>query len=141
MLKEKNKKIVYLILLIIWMIAVFIFSSENGSQSQETSRSVTKVIVKIVTYNKNITEAEEIVLIENTDYIIRKLAHFSIYALGGILSYNYINICNLGVKRKIVIALLIGIIYAIFDELHQYFVAERSAQIFDVFIDSLGGDA
>ena len=138
MLKEKSKKIIYLILLMAWMIAVFIFSNENGSQSQETSRSVTKAIVHILTYNQNITEAEEIILIENTDFIIRKLAHFSIYAIGGILIYNYINTYNLSVKRKFIISVLIGIIYAIFDEFHQYFVADRSAQIFDVFIDSSG---
>lgn len=138
MLEEKSKKIIYLILLITWMIAVFIFSNENGSQSQETSRNVTKVIVQILTYNQEITEAEEIILIENTDYIIRKLAHFSIYALGGILIYNYINTYDLNAKRKIIISLLIGVIYAIFDEFHQYFVADRSAQIFDVCIDSSG---
>lgn len=138
MLKEKSKKIIYLILLITWMLAVFMFSNENGSQSQETSKIITKAVVKILTYNQNITEAEEIILIENTDFIIRKLAHFSIYAIGGILIYNYINTYNLSVKRKFIISVLIGIIYAIFDEFHQYFVADRSAQIFDVFIDSSG---
>jgi VanZ family protein len=94
--------------------------------------------VQILTYNQNITDAEEIILIENTDYFIRKLAHFSIYSIGGILIYNYINTYDINVKRKIIISLLIGVIYAIFDEFHQYFVADRSAQIFDVCIDSSG---
>lgn len=138
MAKEKIKKIIYLAFIIIWMLTVFMFSNENGNESQNTSRNVTKAIVKIITYNKNILEEQEIALIEKTDYFIRKLAHYSIYLLGGILIYNYINTFNLKVSKKIIISIIIGGLSATFDELHQYFVADRSARIFDVCIDSLG---
>lgn len=138
MSKEKLKKIIYLALIIIWMLTVFMFSNENGNESQNTSRNVTKTIVKILTYNQNISEEQELTLIGNTDYVVRKLAHFSIYLLGGILIYNYINTFNLKNNKKIIISIIIGVLYATFDELHQYFVADRSAQILDVCIDSLG---
>ena len=42
------------------------------------------------------------------------------------------------VKEKISISLLVGILYAISDEIHQKFVPGRSCQITDVMIDSLG---
>lgn len=138
MSKENAKKIIYLVLVIIWMIAVFMFSNQKGDESQKTSNTVTKIIVKILTYNQNISENEEETLIEKTDYIVRKIAHFSIYLLGGVLIYNYINTFDIETKKKIIISIVIGILYAVFDEFHQYFVGGRSARIFDVCIDSLG---
>ena len=138
MLKDNLKRGIYLLLIVIWMLTVFMFSNQNGDKSQKTSNAVTKVIVQILTYNQNISEEQELTLIENTDYAVRKLAHFSIYLLGGILIYNYINTYNLKTRKKIVIAILMGILYAAFDELHQYFVSDRSARIFDVCIDSIG---
>ena len=90
-MKNDKYKIIYLVLVLIWMLTVFMFSCQNGEQSQNTSGKVTELIVKIITHNKNITEFKRLELIENTDYYIRKLAHYSIYALGGILIYNYIN--------------------------------------------------
>ena len=139
MSRLKLKRAIYLILIIIWMLTIFMFSNENGDESQRTSRSITQIVVKILTFNQNITEEQELHLIESTDYIVRKTAHFSIYVLGGILIYNYINTFNLKRNKKIIISILVGIVYAMCDEFHQYFVADRSAQILDVCIDSLGG--
>ena len=138
MTKEKIKQIIYLVLVLIWMSTIFMFSNQTGGDSQGLSQKVTKVIVEIFTHNQYIEEAEKLELIENIDYYIRKLAHFSIYALGGILIYNYINTYNLEKKKVILISILIGIIYAITDEAHQFFTSGRSAQIFDVLIDSSG---
>lgn len=138
MSKTKCKKIAYLALIIIWMIIVFMFSNQNGEQSQKTSNSVTEIIVQILTNNQNITEEEKSILIDNADFIIRKLAHFTIYLIGGMLILNYINTFGIETKKKFIISMMIGVSYAAFDEFHQYFVAERSAQILDVCIDSLG---
>lgn len=138
MLKNNLKRGIYLFLIIIWMITIFMFSNQNGNKSQNTSRNVTRAIVNILTYNQNISEEQKITLIENADYAVRKLAHFSIYAVGGILIYNYINTYNLRTRYKIIVSILIGILYAAFDELHQYFVSDRSARIFDICIDSMG---
>ena len=138
MSKEKYKKVISLALVIIWMLIVFAFSNQKGEESQKTSSFVTEIIVKIVTYNQNLTESEKIILIENTDYIVRKLAHFSIYLVGGVLIYNYINTFDLKTNKKFIISIMIGVLYAASDELHQYFVPYRNARILDVCIDSLG---
>ncbi len=138
MTKEKYKKIIYVILIIIWMLTVFMFSNQNGDKSQSTSKMVTKIIVQIFTQNQNLTEEQTTKLVEDADYVVRKLAHFSIYALGGLLIYSYINTFNLKNNKKIIISIIIGVLYATFDEFHQYFVDDRSAQILDVGIDSLG---
>lgn len=138
MSKEKYKQIISLILIIIWMIIVFMFSNQNGDESQKTSNTVTKIIVRILTFNQEITEEQELKSIENLDFVIRKLAHYSIYLLGGILIWGYINTFDIATKKKIIISIIIGVAYAAFDELHQYFIANRSANIIDVSIDSIG---
>lgn len=138
MLIKKYKQLIYLLLVIMWMLTVFIFSNQNGEMSQKTSNSITKIVVKVLTYNKNLTEESKNVLMTKTDYIIRKLAHFSIYMLGGMLIYNYINTYSIKPNKKLIISIIFGITYAITDELHQYFIAGRSSRILDVYIDSLG---
>ena len=138
MSKEKYKQIISLILIIIWMITVFMFSNQNGDESQKTSNIVTKIIVRILNFNQDITEEQELKSIENLDFVIRKLAHYSIYLLGGILIWGYINTFDIALKKKIIISIIIGAAYAAFDELHQYFIANRSANIIDVSIDSIG---
>lgn len=138
MIKANYQKVIYLVLVLVWMLTIYIFSSQNSNTSKQTSTKVTQIIIKIFTYNQNLTEEELNTKIEKTDIFVRKFAHYSIYTLGGILIYNYINTFKVTPKRKIIISILIGVIYAITDELHQYFVAGRSAQILDVCIDSLG---
>ena len=138
MTKEKIKQIIYLGLVLLWMTTIFMFSNQTGGESQGLSQKVTKVIVEIFTHNQNIDEGAKLELIENIDYYIRKLAHFSIYAIGGILIYNYINTYNLSKKIVIIISILIGAIYAMTDEFHQIFTSGRSANVFDVLIDSCG---
>jgi VanZ family protein len=137
-MKKSKYKIIYLVLVLIWMLTVFMFSSQNGEQSQNTSGKVTQLIVEIITHNQNITASEKLELIENTDYYIRKFAHYSIYALGGILIYIYINTYNASNKKVILISILIGVIYAISDESHQHFTSGRCASVLDVVIDSFG---
>lgn len=70
--------------------------------------------------------------------VIRKLAHFSIYTLGGILIISHINLYKITLKKKLIISLVIGICYAITDEMHQLFIVGRSGEIRDVIIDSIG---
>lgn len=138
MTKELLKKILYLALVIIWMLTVFIFSNQNGEKSQGTSRKMSNIIVKAVTYNKEINEDEKEEILKKIDHLIRKIAHYTIYTLGGLIIYNYIRTFSINKIKVILISVLVGIIYAITDELHQFFMDGRSAQITDVIIDSLG---
>lgn len=129
------KKIFKIILILIWMVTIFTFSNENGEKSGNTSKKVTIAIVETVT-DTEVGEDEPI--IEKTDKIIRKLAHYTIYTIGGILLINYFYTIDKGTKEKILYSIVFGVGYAITDEIHQFFVSERSARIFDVGIDTLG---
>ena len=133
-----NKKIIdiaKIMLILIWMAVVFGFSNENGGKSTSTSRKVTTTVVQAVS-NKSEEEKEKI--IEKADKIVRKIAHYTIYTIGGALIINYAYTTDKKMKTKIIGSIAFGGSYAMADEIHQFFVSERSARIFDVGIDTLG---
>lgn len=119
---SKNK--ISLLLVILWMIFIFVMSSFDATSSSNQSNFIVDIIISII----NIKDIGLLSL------IIRKLAHFIEYFILGILVINFITRYD----KKIIIAILLCIIYATSDEIHQIFVPGRSCQIIDIMIDSLG---
>lgn len=130
------RKIISITLVILWMILVFWFSSQIGDDSQVTSGNTIRKIITFINNNIDKVKLEEIV--ELLQPIVRKLAHFTLYTLGGILIFNLFNSFKLKNREKIGYSLLVGALYAITDEIHQLFVPGRSGMIKDIFIDTLG---
>lgn len=126
MKKKTILRVIILLLIILWMLAVFGFSNQNGEQSSNLSREIARKIVK--------TE-EQIDLIEP---YIRKLAHLSEYALGGMLFLGMALTFQISDKKRMLYSFLIGIEYAIIDEVHQLFIDGRAGKVTDVLIDSVG---
>ena len=115
------------ILVIIWMIVIFSFSNSSGTASSEESNAIVLFIINLIHYNGDINILE---------FIIRKLAHFTEYFVLGIL---VINACKYNsVKDIIKLSILICLLYACSDEIHQLFIKGREGKIFDVCIDTLG---
>lgn len=131
-------KRVNLVFIIIWMIAIFSFSSQTGTQSSNISGNLTVKLVDILNITNGCTEKDTKIVISNIEHIVRKVAHYGVYALGGILIYLEMFLYNISFKYKILLTQLLGTIYACTDELHQLFIFERSAQIKDIIIDSCG---
>lgn len=119
---SKNK--ISLLLVILWMIFIFVMSSFDATSSSNQSNFIVDIITSII----NIKDIGLLSL------IIRKLAHFTEYFILGILVINFITRYD----KKIIIAILLCIIYATSDEIHQIFVTGRSCQVTDVIIDSMG---
>ena len=130
----KTKKIITLILVLLWMILAFNLSNQVAQNSSELSGGLTRKILEVL----HMLDGKTIEQQETIETIIRKLAHFFLYALGGILILLHINLYKITDKRKVIISWILGTTYAITDELHQLFVPGRSGEIRDVFIDSLG---
>lgn len=130
----KTKKIITLILIILWMILIFYLSNQVSNESSRLSGGLTRKILEVL----HMLDGKTIEQQETIETIIRKLAHFFLYALGGILILLHINLYKITDKRKVIISWIIGTTYAITDESHQIFVPGRSGEIRDVFIDSLG---
>jgi VanZ family protein len=113
------------------------FSNQKAEQSTEKSQSLVKntiaTVYKIFHPNANEEKINEIV--EKYDVPVRKIAHFTEFLILGTLVFFTLRLYNIS---SIFIMILFCVAYATFDEFHQLFVQERSGNIIDIIIDSLG---
>lgn len=135
-----KKKILYWIPTIVCMLIIFNFSSENSEVSSSTSGNVGRWLLKTF-YNgfERLPSIEQSQVVESIQFYIRKTAHFSIYALLGACAH-FGTLANKKISRQknVFISLLICLVYASSDEIHQLFVSGRSGQVSDVLLDFTG---
>lgn len=123
--------------MILWMLLIFRFSAQNADQSSETSGGFAEFLAKIIYHDFNIIDKPaQYILIDKCQFIVRKTAHFTIYAILGILTFMAVRISK--IKFPYLIAPVICLAYAASDEIHQYFVPGRSCELRDVCIDFSG---
>lgn len=131
--------IILISMVIGWMALIFSMSAEPADVSTVTSGNTIRKIFNLVYPGfKDMDAAEQEEIIEASQHFVRKAAHFSIYvvlgALVGCAAYYIIS------KNKICfpLSVLIGVLYAVSDEIHQLYVPGRSGEVRDVLIDSSG---
>ena len=137
---RKNKKLFHSILVIIWMLVIFNFSSQNGTKSTKTSGVVTSMVVNVTTSvtNKDIPREEVKKKVEDSTFLVRKTAHFTEYLILGILVLQLLSDYTKINKRMLIVSLIICYLYAVSDEVHQIFIPDRTAKVLDTFIDGAG---
>lgn len=129
---------IFMLLLLTTFAIIFKFSSQIAEESDGLSNGVLRKIIDIFPYTKGLSEEIKIKMVEHGNPIIRKLAHFSVYALIGVWIMAFMSTFDMRLYKKWIISMLIGIVYAASDEFHQSFVPGRGPSIVDVGIDSLG---
>lgn len=132
-------KVVKICFLVLWMALIFSFSNQKDVDSSKVSDGfIDRTVVKIYKiFNENITKEKENEIIEKYTYPIRKLAHYTLYFILGILSFLVVKDYSIN-KKLIIYSLLICFLYACSDEFHQLFIIGRSARVLDVMIDTFG---
>lgn len=125
-------------LLITQMWVIFGFSGQNGDESGSISRKITEAVTKNISSIQNLEKQEKEKVLNKIEHIIRKLAHFSLYAVIGFLLMSLMSTYKLKQKNRILVSCSIGLLYAISDEIHQAFIPGRGSQIADVGIDFSG---
>lgn len=132
-------KVVKICFLVLWMALIFAFSNQKDVESSNVSDGfIDRTVVKIYKiFNENITKEKENEIIEKYTYPIRKLAHYTLYFILGILSFLVVKDYSIN-KKLIIYSLLICFLYACSDEFHQLFIIGRSARVLDVLIDTFG---
>lgn len=141
--KKTNYKLIIIriilsILILINFITIFGFSEQNGEQSTGLSRSITLGVLNTFDdYNEPLTEKQEAQVL-NVEHIIRKLAHFTIYTILGLLLMSLAETFDFTNKKRLFLSVLIGFLYACLDEFHQSFTPGRTPLFTDVLIDMLG---
>ena len=116
------KKFILISMVLLCLILIFYFSSENNYESMDTTIKVSRVI--------NVEEGNL--------SILRKYGHFIEFFVLEILLLSMFS-CFIKVDFKIyIISLIFCLLYAFSDEIHQLYVIGRSAQVMDVCIDFCG---
>ena len=126
----------YWLPLLVWMVVIFSASADTQS-NEHTSRFLVPFLRWL---NPNISQS----VIDAAQWVVRKSAHTTEFA---ILAWLWWRALRKPVRcdprpwssRTAWLALACVFLYASSDELHQLFVANRSASIKDVAIDTFGG--
>lgn len=117
---------------------IWCFSAQDGQQSEHTSGRVLCWLVALLTAGREqLALAEQQSLYETASWLLRKGAHFAEFALLAFLVRLLLR--SYRVRRGGWFwAWAAASLYAVVDELHQFFMAARNASLVDVGIDSLG---
>ncbi|MBQ0071700.1 MAG: VanZ family protein [Spirochaetales bacterium] len=120
--------------------AVFYLSSQTADDSSALSGRVSKIILSIVVPGfRTMSDLERQEWILSSQHIIRKLAHFTEYAVLGFFLCGYLHTFVSSISfRRSVISLVLSFLYASSDEFHQAFVGGRGPGFKDVLIDTSG---
>ena len=131
------KKTISFIVLILWMIVIFSFSSADANKSTGTSDKVITTMIEIkdkITNNETPNNEKEII-VKNSSFYIRKIAHITEYLILGFLMFNLLKQYSV---TNIYYAIGLSILYSCTDEFHQLFISGRSGSIRDILIDFIG---
>ena len=130
-LQDKNKKkinikiIILRIFLVIMLLCtfgmIFGFSGQDAKKSSSVSRMVTEAITKNIKSIQEKPEKEKQSILSRVEKIIRKIAHFSIYTIVGFLLMALFETFNIKEIDRFATSLIIGVVYASSDEIHQCF--------------------
>ena len=131
-------RIVLVIMLLAIYYIIFAFSNQNGEQSGSISRKITIIITENIKSIQKMKYEEREKILRKIEFFIRKLAHFSLYTMVGLLAMSLFSTYCIKLLKKVTISLCLGLTYAISDEIHQNFIPGRASSIKDVGIDTLG---
>lgn len=137
---DSKKRFLYLIPVVIWMIFIFYMSGKTGQESSGQSGKISLFITNLLEKVRQDPAQEMQNLQDILELVIRKAAHMTEYAILFLLSYLATVKISMSQSRfyNRSIAVLISLLYACSDEMHQLLVPGRSGRMIDVGIDMAG---
>ena len=143
----KKKGIIYLILIVLWCSLIYLLSDMTSRESNKTSKKIVetsavetaKATNKMKITNININDKTwRRNIVKKYNVILRKLAHGLVYFVLSILIYLFLINMRVNPKKAIYWTIALCFIYSTTDEIHQTFVMERTGQLLDCIIDTIG---
>lgn len=137
------------VVLVVFIIANLVFiwvnSAKVASRSNKASTKLAETIVKKTTKNySSLSKTEQQKKISATNNKIRSFAHFAEFVpLGFFMLFLMLNFfCSKGryklLFKCILLSLIICMITALSDEIHQIFIKGRAFEVKDIFVDTSG---
>lgn len=112
------------------ILQVIILQSDVLLDRYPTMRWLPMILLMVIIFWLSSRQSDQLPDMGWADFVFKKGAHMAGYAMLGIASY--------WGTRNWSSALIITILYAVTDEIHQAYVPTRNGQISDVLIDTTG---
>jgi len=136
-ISPKIKEIINIVVIILWLVIIFLFSAQNGTESESVSSEVIIKTVETIT-REELTTSEKENLVKKVLFPVRKSAHFFLYFVLAIIVFTFCLKKFKMTRKSFIITILFCFLYSITDEIHQLFVVGRTSRILDIFIDTIG---
>ena len=135
-MNKRAAHIVTTLALVAWCVFIFAMSAKPGDDSDALSLGFLGQLAGLfVPGFGDMSPSDQLAAVQPYNHFIRKLAHFSEYALLGMLAFGALRVRG---QHNAAVAWAFSALYACTDEFHQLFVHGRTGLITDVFIDSAG---
>ena len=131
-----KKKVIKGLIVVLCMLSIFLFSTDNSRESTSKSNRVILGITNL--FHKDLSNKEKEKIIDMFFVPIRKMAHFGIYLVLGISLISFLRDFSIPILKLLLLSIFLAFLYACSDEIHQLFVPGRSGQFSDVLLDTLG---
>ncbi len=136
---KRNWFFVFAFLSVVMMVVIFLFSAQNGNDSQATSDGF---LARVLEFVASIFKGSKFGVFLTDLFIsaVRRMAHAFIYALlGFFVSGAFFCLkCMDSFKKRFFCGMAFCLTYAVLDEIHQIFVPLRSFEFSDIAIDFIG---
>lgn len=131
------RKIIKIILIVLWCSLIFMFSNDTGGTSTKKSDGlIVRTVEKVI--KRSLSSEEKDRVLKYFVVPVRKSAHLFIYFILGFLIISLLREYRNIDMKVVFLAVFLAFLYACSDEVHQLFVRGRSGQVKDVFIDTFG---
>lgn len=140
MLKINKIRILLVVILALWMTLIFIMSNQPASESSKLSGGIVlKLIAAFFHKFGSLSSEQQSNTVYIITFIVRKTAHFLEYFILGLLS----GFVSATYKQnryilKAVLTFAFCLLFAVSDEIHQYFIPGRACRFTDICIDAAG---
>lgn len=131
-----KKKVIKGLIVVLCMLSIFLFSTDNSRESTSKSNRVILGITNL--FHKDLSNKEKEKIIDMFFVPIRKMAHFGIYLVLGISLISFLREFSIPILKLLLLSIFLAFLYACSDEIHQLFVPGRSGRFSDVLLDTLG---
>ena len=128
------------VLLMLWMTLIFTMSNQPASESSQLSGGiVSKLIAAFFHKFGSLSAEQQLNTVYIITFIVRKTAHFLEYFILGLLSGLVSATYKLNRHiLKVILTFAFCLLFAISDEIHQYFIPGRACRFVDICIDAAG---
>lgn len=132
MMKHKSNiaRLLWLVPAVLWLAVLFYFSGQSGVESGELSTGLAQQLLDRMP-NLSIS-------LETMDHILRKTAHFGIFAVEGFLLRIGLGAMRPGRWGNVLITTVLSGGIAVLNELHQLTAEGRSCMPKDMLLDACG---